>query len=257
MKLPRQLETLAKMLAYILGHRPDEFGLVLDQDGFVSLKQLQQALIHEPGWGFVRRHHLDQVVSLLQPPAFEVVEERIRCLQPGPLPRRRPGEPAPPLLYLAIPPKAHERVWQDGLKTPLGQELLLARSKETALKLGKRRAPAPVLVTIQAQAAAKAGSEFAGYGEELFLTQSIARDFIQLPAPLVQEAKPKVPKAAPTPPTPGSFLIDLSQPGGKAPRRRGKTEEPAWKSGARALRKQREKGEKGEKKEGQGEKGKG
>ncbi len=173
MKLPRQLETLAKMLAYILGHRPDEFGLVLDADGFVTLKQLQQALIHEPGWGFVRRHHLDQVVSLLQPPAFEVAEDKIRCLQPGPLPRRRPGEPPPALLYLAIPPKAHERVWQEGLKAPVGQELLLARSKETALKLGKRRAPAPILVTIQAQAAAKAGSEFAGYGEELFLAQSI------------------------------------------------------------------------------------
>ena len=103
MKLPPQLETLAKMLAYILGHHPDEFGLVLDADGFVPLKQLQQALIHEPGWGFVRRHHLDQVVLLMQPPAFEVVEERIRCLQPGPLPQRRPGEPPPALLYLAIP----------------------------------------------------------------------------------------------------------------------------------------------------------
>jgi putative RNA 2'-phosphotransferase len=250
MNLPRQLETLAKMLAYILGHRPDEFGLVLDADGFVALKQLQQALIHEPGWGFVRRHHLDQVVSLLQPPAFEVTEDKIRCLQPGPLPPRRPGEPPPALLFLAIPARAHERVWQEGLKAPFGQELLLARTKETALKLGKRRAPAPILVTIQAQAAAKAGSEFAGYGEELFLAQSISRDFLQLPAPQIQEQKPKVPKAAPTPPTPGSFLIDWSQPTGKPPRPRGKKAEPAWKAGTRALRKQREKGEKGKGRKG-------
>ena len=217
MKLPRQLETLAKMLAYILGHHPDEFGLVLDADGFVTLKQLQQALIFEPGWGFVRRHHLDQVVSLLQPPAFEVAEEKIRCLQPGPLPGRRTGESPPALLYLAIPPKAHERVWQEGLKAPSGQELLLARSKGAALKLGKRRAPAPILVTIQAQAAAKAGSEFAGYGEELFLAQSISRDFLQLPAPQIQEMKPKVPKAAPTPPTPGTFLIDCLSPPASRP----------------------------------------
>ena len=95
---------------------------------------------------------------------------------------------------------------------------MLARSKETALKQGKRRAPAPILVTIQAQAAAKAGSEFAGYGEELFLTQSISRDFLQLPAPQIQEQKPKVPKAAPAPPTPGTFLIDFSQTPGKPPR---------------------------------------
>ena len=103
MKLPRQLEALARMLAYMLGHHPDEFGLVLAEDGSIPLKQVHQALIHEPGYGFVRRHHLDQVVSLLQPPAFAVVEERLRCLKPGPAPRRHPGMPPPPLLYLAIP----------------------------------------------------------------------------------------------------------------------------------------------------------
>ncbi|MGA9821268.1 MAG: hypothetical protein WBQ36_06705, partial [Desulfobaccales bacterium] len=67
MKLPRQPESLARMLAYMLGHHPDEFGLVLSEDGSIPLKELQQALIREPGWGFVRRQHLDQVAALMQP----------------------------------------------------------------------------------------------------------------------------------------------------------------------------------------------
>ena len=129
------------MLAYMLGHHPDEFGLVLSEDGSIPLKELQQALIREPGWGFVRRQHLDQVVGLMQPPAFAVEGERIRCLQPGALPRRRPGLPPPPLLYLAIAPKVHEHVWLEGLKAAAGRELLLARTPAAALKLGKRRAP--------------------------------------------------------------------------------------------------------------------
>jgi putative RNA 2'-phosphotransferase len=237
--LPRQLENLARMLAYLLGHAPDEFGLVLASDGSIPLKQLLQALNHEPGWGFVRRHHLDQVVGLLQPPAFEIADERIRCLHPKELPERRPGEKPPPLLYLAIPPKAHERVWQDGLKAPAGQELVLARSKETALKLGKRRAPAPILVIIQAQAAYKAGASFSGYGEELLVAAALDREFLQLPVPPLPEEKPKAPKAAPSPPTPGTFLVDFSSPNGKPPRPRGKKAEPDWKAGARALRKKR------------------
>ncbi len=244
MKLPKQLESLAKMLAYVLGHRPDEFGLVPDAEGFIPIKQLQQALIHEPGWSFVRRHHLDQVVLLMQPPAFEIVDEKIRCVSPASLPQRRPGETPPPLLYLAIPPRAHERVWEEGLKAPGGGELLLARSKNIAVKLGKRRAQDPILVTIQAQAAARKGQEFTGYGEDFFLVQSVHRDFLQLPAPLIPEEKPKIPKPAPAPPTPGTFLVDLGKPVEKQARRRGKHEEPAWKAGARALRKQRRKGEK-------------
>ena len=245
MKLPRQLEALARMLAYMLGHHPDEFGLVLSEDGFVPLKPLLQALIHEPGWGFVRRHHLDQVVALLQPPAFEVVEERLRCLTPGPARLRRSGETPPPLLFLAIPPKAHERVWQEGLKAAAGQELVLARSKETALKLGKRRAPAPIMVVIQAQAAAKAGIAFTGYGEELYLAGQLPREFLTMPAPPPPEEKAKPAKPAAPPPTPGTFLVDLSQPPAKPHQRRGKKAEPAWKAGARALRKQRGKGETG------------
>jgi putative RNA 2'-phosphotransferase len=249
MKLPRQLEALARLLAYMLGHRPDEFGLVLDNDGFIPLNQLLRALSHEPGWGFVRRQHLDQVVSLMQPPAFELVEESIRSLSPGPLPQRRPGETPPPLLYAAIPPKAHERVWQEGLKAAVAQELVLTRSKDMALKLGKRRSPAPILVTIQAQAAAKAGIPFSGYGEDLFLATGLPRDFLQLPAPPPPVEKPKPVKPA-APPTPGTFLVELGQPAAKPPHRRGKKEEPAWKAGARALRKQREKGDKGKGRKG-------
>ncbi len=48
-RLPRPLEDLAKVLTYLLCHRPDEFGLVLDPEGFVSVKQLLQALAGEKG----------------------------------------------------------------------------------------------------------------------------------------------------------------------------------------------------------------
>lgn len=248
--LPRQLENLARMLAYILGHRPDEFGLVLAADGSVAIKQLLQALVHEPGWGFVRRQHLEQLAGLMQPPAFELFEEKIRGLKPGPLPVRRPGETPPPLLYLAIPPKVHERIFQEGLKAAAGQELLLARTKETALKLGKRRAPTPILITIQTQAAAKVGISFTGYGEELFLATALPREFLQMPAPAPPEVKPKPIKTAPAPPTPGTFLVDLSSVPTKPHQRHGKKAEPAWKAGARALRKQKEESEKGKGRKG-------
>ena len=94
-RLPRQLESLARMLTYILSHRPDEFGLVLSEGGFIPLKHLLQTLSAEPGWGFVRRYHLDQVVGLMSPPAFEMDQERIRSLTPAQL-RRDPGEPPLP-----------------------------------------------------------------------------------------------------------------------------------------------------------------
>ena len=103
-RLPRQLESLARMLTYILSHRPDEFGLVLSEEGFIPIKHLLQALGAEPGWGFVRRYHLDQLAGLMSPPAFEVVEDRIRALEPARL-RREPGEPPLPCSMPPSPPR--------------------------------------------------------------------------------------------------------------------------------------------------------
>jgi putative RNA 2'-phosphotransferase len=255
-RLPRQLESLARMLTYILSHRPDEFGLVLSEDGFIPIKYLLQALSAEPGWGFVRRYHLDQVVGLMSPPAFEVNQERIRALTPAQL-RRDPGEPPPALLYAAIPPKAHAQVWEEGLKPPSDREIVLAATPELAQKLGRRRAPDPIPVIVQAQAANRRGLTFTGYGEGLYLAPALPRDLLQLPPPpqVPEKSKPSIPR--PAPPTPGSFTLDLPgmlQPPAK-PRPKGKKDEPAWKAGTRALRRERGKGGKdfGEK----GEKGKG
>jgi len=255
-RLPRQLEGLARMLTYILGHRPDEFGLVLSEEGFAPIKPLLQVLSGEPGWGFVRRHHLEQVVGLLSPPAFEVAGEEIRALEPARL-RREPGEPPPTLLYAAITPKAHPRVWEEGLKPPAERELVLSTTRDAALKLERRRSPDPILVTVQAQAAARRGLQFTGYGEGLYLAPALPRDLLQLPPPPQVPEKPKAEKPRPGVPTPGSFFPDLPgmlQPPAKH-RGKGKRDEPNWKSGARALRKERGKG--GNALARKGEKGKG
>lgn len=242
-RLPKQLESLARMLTYILSHRPDEFGLVLSDVGFVPVKHLLAALVAQSGWGFVRRHHLDQVVSLISPPAFEIVGEQIRALNPEPARlRRAPGEPPPALLYVAIPPKAHPKVWEEGLKTPPDRDLVLATTKDAAVKLGRRRAPHPILVIVQAQAADRRGLKFTGYGEGLYLAPALPRDLLQLPPPPQAPEKPKPEKIQP--PTPGTFALDLPgmfQPAPK-PNRKGKKAEPAWKAGTRALRKERAKG---------------
>jgi putative RNA 2'-phosphotransferase len=245
-RLPRQLESLARILTYILSHRPDEFGLVLSEEGFIPIKSLLQALGSEPGWGFVRRYHLDQLVGLISPPAFEVDQERIRAQSPAQL-RRDPEEPPPALLYAAIPPKAHARVWAEGLKPLPDRELVLAATPDLAKKLGRRRAPDPIMVTVQAQAAARRGISFTGYGQGLYLAPALPRDLLQLPPPPQAPEKPKSERPRPTAPTPGSFMLDLpvTLPPPAKPRPKGKTDEPAWKAGTRALRKQREKGEKG------------
>lgn len=242
-RLTREQENLAKFLTYILCHRPDEFGLVLDEEGFAPVKQLLQVLAGEPGFSWVRRRHLEELATLPSPPRFELREERLRGLVPGPARVRRPGAAPPNLLYLAIPPKAHAGVFDSGLKAAPGREVLLADTPARALELGRRRSPEPVLVTVQAARAFRAGITFTGYGEGLYLSGSLPREFLQLAAPAAKPEKARPVKAPISPEPPGSVLLDLPQFLGKPKRSRdkGRKGEPAWKAGTRALRRERRK----------------
>ena len=74
-----RLLSLGKLMAYMLRHRPDEFGLVPDEEGFISLKELQQAINEEDGWGFVRRSHILEVVYQGDRERFEIKGDRIRA----------------------------------------------------------------------------------------------------------------------------------------------------------------------------------
>lgn len=242
MRQPQQRrESLAKLLEYILCRRPDEFGLVLDREGRLAVKDLLRALAQEEGWGYVRRPHLAEVVNLLRPGALAMDQTHIWAVQPKPADRRS-IEPAwpPPLLYRAITAKSHEVVAAKGLQPQEAQELILAADPDFARRLGQRRDPQALVVIIQAQNAAKHGVEFWPYGEGLYLSGAIAPEFLQLPAaPKKPATKPAPEKRPPELPAPGSVLLDIKGQPVKPWKEKGRKKEPVWKEAARERRRRK------------------
>lgn len=235
-------ESLARLLSYMLCRRPDEFGLVLDENGRLPVKELLGALAQEEGWGYVRRSHLEEVVNLVSPGAFGLDQTHIWASQPGPARLRSPEAVwPPPLLYRAITARSQAVVAERGLQPPPGGELVLAADPELARRLGRRRDPQSVLATVQAQQAAKRGVEFFAYGEGLYLSGPISPDYLQLPpAPKKPEAKAKVPEKPPAaPPTPGSVWLDLQGQPIKPWKEKGRKKGPAWKEGAEEQRRRK------------------
>ena len=113
-------ESLARLLSYILCRRPDEFGLVLDETGRLPVKELLWALAQEEGWGYVRRSHLEEVVNVTSPGAFELDQTHIRALQPGPANLRSQDAAWPPP---ALVPGHHGQIsWGGGGAGPAGAD---------------------------------------------------------------------------------------------------------------------------------------
>jgi putative RNA 2'-phosphotransferase len=231
---------LVRVLSYALGVHPDEFGLLPDPEGWVSVKELVKALHEDETWRHVRESMIAEAAERLAPEALELSGTKVRAKgRRPPLPEYGPQPPAH--LYYAARRRGYAVIRERGLSAPEGGSLLLAADPETALRLGQRRDAEPVPVTVQAHRAMGQGVVFAQWGERLWLCDHVPPDCLMGPTvsdELLPRTRPTKP-APPPPPSfaalppsadsmPGSFLI-TAEDVAKPYKRKGIKKDIAWK----------------------------
>ena len=206
------LKQLGKIIEYILLHRPDEFGLFLNDDGSLPVKDLLWALHEEAGWKHVRTAHLKELsLSDLQL-AFLLEGSLIR-------PKRATSKVTttavpPRLLFFAAKSKAYPVILRHGLRPGGRPYVPLATTEEMSLRIGKRRDRNPTALTVHAARAHDSGHEFFSCGELLYLVRTLPPTFIsgpplrEVPQPVKVYRPPKVTKEPEIPQMVGSFLLD-------------------------------------------------
>lgn len=210
----RSPKNLAKLLAYILGRRPDEFGLVPDPGGYIKIKDLLKAIHEEAGWRYVRRPHLEEVRITLADTPIEISENLIRAGRREHLPKIVSSPDLPKLLYTCVRTKAYPHTREKGISPLSHPQVVLSSDSKLAQRIGLRFDPAPVLLTIQVQASQKQGIIFSQAGENLFLADTIPADCFTGP-PLPKE-KPGILKKENLPfpakqKLAGSFMLQLKE----------------------------------------------
>jgi putative RNA 2'-phosphotransferase len=247
MKKTNSPQTLAKFIAYILERRPDEFGLVVDAEGYIKIKELLKALNEESGFRYVRRFHLNEIIYNIANPPFEIVDNRIRAKQRGHLPRPDVARDLPKLLYTCIRRKAHPVVADKGIFPSGHHQVVLSPNRDLAERMGKRIDPEPVILTVHVQKSLDHGVRFYQAGGLLFLAAFIPAECFSGPA--LPKEKPeklkqgqkisiKQPEAA------GSFLIDLDNVGIQQTHQgKSKKKDRDWKGKNKRIKKQKRKRE--------------
>ncbi|MBT8358477.1 MAG: RNA 2'-phosphotransferase [Deltaproteobacteria bacterium] len=245
-KSPKQL---AKYITYILGRKPDEFGLVPDTNGFVKIKELIKAIGEEEGLRYVRRSHIDEILITLPNPPIEILDNLVRAKSRDHLPGRMPASNLPKLLYTCIRRKAYPSTMNKGI-FPIGRgHVILSTEKRLAEKIGKRIDQTPVLLTVQTQKVVKIG---------IILLQATDLIFMAKTIPVGCFTGPSLPKEKPEPKKedalkkekpkslPGTFLMDLSDENDRKKRsiHQRRRKEIAWKKERKKMK--RKKGNKWE-----------
>jgi putative RNA 2'-phosphotransferase len=240
---PHNIKKLAKFLDYALGRRPDEFGLLPDDHGFVKIKTLLQALREDSEWRHLKEGHLRSLVAMRPCAPIELVDDLIRACDRDDLPAPFIPSELPKLLFTYVRRRAYPVVLAKGIRPGGVPFILLSSDMAMAQRLGHRVDNTPVLVSVQVARSKAAGTTFRKFGELLYLADFIdAQSFTGPPLP---KEKPTAAPSKPTPAqdrpkTPGSFFPDpasIENPG-IPPRRRKR--EMEWKKDRRRARKEKE-----------------
>lgn len=179
----RRLVKLSKFLALILRHQPERFALELDEEGWTSFSEVMEIIQGLPNFRWANRSDVMRVVEEGTGDGkkrFEVKERRIRALYGHSIDQRVQYEPCTPpqRLYHGTAPGNIETIRQEGLKPMERQYVHLSPDYGTAIRVGRRHAENPTVITVRADEAHRGGVEFYHPEETVYLAKRIPPAFL-------------------------------------------------------------------------------
>ena len=173
---------LSKRISYWLRHAPEQAGLTPDDYGWVSLPQLLRAL--QAGGQPLSLPELLTLNRGTDKVRWEIDEAggRIRATHGHSIPVVLPttaAETPPAILYHGTPRRAVAAILAAGLQPMRRQFVHLSATPEQAWTVAARHGP-PVLLEVDAEAAAGQGQLFYRTAENVWLTSALAPGFLSL-----------------------------------------------------------------------------
>lgn len=184
--MPDRHIELSRALSHLLRHRPDLYGVELDESGWVPVDSVIAALArHKPHWRDLSPDDIDAMMAAAEKQRFEVDGERIRAVYGHSVDGRIAHKPATPptLLYHGTTRAALASIRADGLRPMRRQFVHLSPDIETATRVARRRTKDPVILEIDAGRAHQDGFVFHATNDQVWLTDSIAPGYIRAPMP--------------------------------------------------------------------------
>jgi putative RNA 2'-phosphotransferase len=173
------LDRLSRFLSFLLRHRPQDYPLDFDRQGFVPWSDLLACV--QARFADATENDIRAIVEGSDKQRFELRGDKVRATYGHSFPVDLGGESvAPPeKLYYGTARDLAQGVLRDGLK-PRGRAYVhLSAAVDDAVAVGLRRDPSPAVIVVAARAAHDGGIEFFASGP-LYLAASIPPQFLSL-----------------------------------------------------------------------------
>jgi len=179
----RELDHLGRVMTGVLRHFPEKYGLAVDEQGWIPLPKLVEAIgrQHRGYAHWLRIHHLVAIAESDPKGRYEVKEDRIRATYGHTLEVHLdlPTENIPGQLFFPVTPEEAGVVLEVGLKPSDRRMVHLSRTAEDARAAGLVRTPQPVILVIDAAAARTAGTVIMQAGKTVFLVEQVPAEYLK------------------------------------------------------------------------------
>ena len=172
---------LSKEMSYILRHHPEEYNLTLDENGFVEVEKLLDALNKNEYQRQITLKEITHVIEISDKKRLEIIDGKIRALYGHSLERKVKHQEAKPpkYLYHGTSHKAVDNILIEGLCPMKRQFVHLSADINTAVMVGKRRDSNPIILEINSEMAYEAGIKFYVGNESIWLAERIPAQYIK------------------------------------------------------------------------------
>jgi len=171
---------LSVFMSLLLRHKPEKFGLYLDNEGFCPVDSLLTCIQKENHWSDATRDTILQIVKECPKQRYEIRDDFIRARYGHSKLKVSYEEKTPPvLLYHGTYEGAVDSIFQQGILPMSRQFVHLSESTDFATLAGKRRGK-PVILEVDCKQAAEDGIPFYYAGNEVWLTASLPASYLKL-----------------------------------------------------------------------------
>ena len=175
----RRLTRISKAMSLILRHKPEQFDVLLDPEGYAPLGEIVRAvrsLIPD-----ATEHDLMQVVATIEPDKrrFALSDGDIRANYGHSLMQRIAHQPAlpPSILLHGTSEPALGSILQEGIRPMRRQYVHLTTNADLAARVGSRHGSVRVL-KVDAESASAAGIAFYRANESFWLADAVPAQFV-------------------------------------------------------------------------------
>ena len=177
-----EMESIGRLMAGLLRHFPEKFGLSMDQKGWVSLIDMIEAVKRRRRqFHWLRQHHVRAMIDTDKKGRYQVVGNSVRATYGHTI------DVDPDLPTINIPdvlfyPSSQDEIdlhMESGLMPVDRKKVHLSLTLDAAMIAGEHRVENPVILKVDALGAIKEGYAIGEAGSTVYITKEIPSAFLE------------------------------------------------------------------------------